>query len=59
MSRRDECLISNYEEATEWLAEFKHTIIDEQALKVIECLSENIEELRETIEDLKEELESK
>lgn len=39
MSRRDECLITNYEEATTWLAEYKHTIIDEQALRVIECFS--------------------
>ena len=41
MSRRDECLISNCEEATQWLAEFKHTITDEQVLKVIECFQVN------------------
>jgi len=39
MSRRDECLITNYEEASAWLEEYKHTITDEQALRVIECFS--------------------
>lgn len=43
MSRRDICLISNYEEAQEWLAEFKHTITDEQVLKVINILGTEIE----------------
>ena len=44
MSRRDECLISNYEEASAWFEEFAHTIIDEQVLKVIELLQANSSE---------------
>jgi len=46
MPRRDECLISNYEEAINWLAEFKHTVTDEQALRVIEYLSSEKETVR-------------
>lgn len=36
MSRRDLALIRSFTEAINWLDEFKHTIKDEQALKVIE-----------------------
>lgn len=60
MSRRNEYLISNYEEAKEWFDEFKYTIADEQVLKVIEHLenddSEEVAALRKENGDLAEEL---
>ena len=58
MSRRNECLISNYEEAVAWLEEFKHTITDEAVLKVVECLqsstSEEFKDLQAQLDNAEE-----
>lgn len=47
MSRRDDCLITTVEEATNWLAQYRHTIgtFDPQVLKVIECLESGVAEV--------------
>lgn len=41
MSRRDEGMLNTYEDAKDWLSCYKHTIIDEQVVKVIELI-ENV-----------------
>jgi predicted RNase H-like nuclease (RuvC/YqgF family) len=45
-------LISTYEEAEEFIFEFKHLIQDDQILKVLDCLQNKIVEL-ESEEDSK------
>ena len=47
MGRRDEGLISTSEEALAWLAEYRHTIVDPQVIKVIEALENAETELHE------------
>lgn len=50
--RRDLMLISTYEEAEDFLFEFKHSLQDEQILKVVDCLQNKIVEL-ESSEEVK------
>lgn len=38
MSHRDDCLISTVEEAKDWLDQYRHTVADQQVLRVIEIL---------------------
>jgi len=53
MSRRNECLINSYQDAKEWLEEFRDTITDDQVLKVIEQLeTEEREDLEQTADQL-------
>lgn len=53
MSHRDDCLISTVEEAKDWLDQYRHTVADQQVLRVIEILeSGQSEALREAESEL-------
>lgn len=49
---RDECLISTVEEATEWLARYRHTVgtFDPQVLKVIELLEAGVRQANDDVQ---------
>ena len=57
MSRREDLLITNRNEACLWLEEFQHTITDRQAVSVIEALEQEDPEATTIIRELEIELE--
>lgn len=53
--RRDDMLVTTYEEAVQWLEEFGHTIADERVREVVALLqagaAERIAEVEQELED--------